>query len=147
MRYNTITTLAGSSTFTFNDATSDTGVMVPSRCSGMDGAPLRTNVEDKPGADGGLVFAPLLGPRLITLGGWFRVTSSGTESGYLSAQDTLIASLSSCLDSIRAADGTLTWVDGTGTHTLTVRLNNPLECPPESGGEFVKGFIFGLVAG
>lgn len=147
MRYSSITTLAGTTTFTFNHATADTGHVAPDRCSGMDGTgPLRTNVEDAPGADGGLVFAPLLGPRLITLGGMFRVTSSGTEAGYLAAADVLIAALSACLDSMRAANGTLTWVDGTGSHNLTVRMNTPLECPAEAAGGYVKGFIFGLVA-
>jgi hypothetical protein len=142
VRYNQITALSGSSTtVSFNAASGDTLLIDPAKCSGLDGTgPLRTNVENSPGASGGLVFAPLLGPRPFTLGGLVQITSSGTESGYISAADTLMASLTTCLGELAVAAGTLTW---TG-HTLSVVYNTELEFPTIFG--VVKGFQFGLIA-
>jgi hypothetical protein len=114
-----------------------------SNALGLDGAPIRAPMDNRPQAHGGLVHRFLLGPRHITFEGVFHVTSSGTEAGYVAARNTLITNLQNALNSIYAADGTLTWTPtGGSAQHLYVRHDQPLV----TSGGMLKQFLFGLVA-
>lgn len=140
MEYNAPCTLTvpGPVVITFNAATGDTYQLDPSKCSGLDQAPIRAPVDNKPGADGGIVFDFLKGPRRVTLGGEFL-----NRTGTASARNTLELALIAALDLILAADGTLAITQsGQSAKSLTVRC----EVPHSGSGGFQKQFLFGLVA-
>lgn len=121
MRYSTISAIGS---FTALSASStDYLHLIPSRCTGGADSPMRTIVESAPGQDGALIFPPLDDAQIITLAGDFVITSDGTESGYLTAQDTLLASLKSALDAMKAAPDDLVHSAG----TLSVWKYAPLE--------------------
>lgn len=121
MRYSTISAIGS---FTdLSSSSSDYLRLVPGRCSGGADAPLRTIVEAAPGQDGALIFPPLDDAQIITLAGDFVVRSDGSESGYLSAQDTLLTNLKAALDSMKAAPDDLVHSGG----TLSVWKYAPIE--------------------
>lgn len=131
----TLTTPGG--TIQFNTVAKPCYYMDASRCSGLDMAPVRVTVEDRPTADGGIVHRAWLGPRHITLGGQLVVDT-------LADRATLMANLETALLSILQADGTYSWSPVTGgTHTISgVRC----EIPVAYDGYLQKGYLFGLVA-
>jgi hypothetical protein len=128
----TLTTPGG--TLTFNPSSGD-GYYV-SNITGLDQAPIRAPIDDKPQTDGGIVHDFFKGPRHITIEGLVVASSA-------SARNTSTDSLVTALDSILRADGTWTWTpSGQSLKTLTVRCDVPVSFP----GAFLKRFIFGLVA-
>lgn len=130
----TLTTPGG--TITFNAATKPTYYNDASRCSGLDMAPVRATVEDKPTSDGGIVHNAYLGPRHITIGGQLVVDT-------LADRATLMDNLITALVSILRADGTYAWTPTTGgSRSISVRC----EVPVTYDGFFQKGYLFGLVA-
>jgi len=108
----------------------------PGRCT--DSPSLRTTVEDAPGADGVLVFPPLDGARILTIGGEIIIRSAGGESGYLAAIDMLYNSLASALASLKTAPDDLVHSGG----TLSVWLYSPLVPGWE---DLMQTVTFGLV--
>lgn len=136
MRYSSITAIGAFTALT--TASADCLLLDPSRCSGGGGASLRTTEEDAPGADGILWFPALDGAQIITLGGLLRITSSATESGYISAIGTLEASIQSALATIKTTPGTFTYSAG----SLSVALHSPYDSTWENGQ---KWCLFGLV--
>lgn len=136
----TLTTPAG--TITFNAASGDTYFHDPTACAGLDMAPIRSEVDDKPQTDGGIVHDSYFGARHVTLGGVLVVRSSATESGAEIARAALEASLEAKLTSIMRADGTYTWTEGGGSRSITVRCDQP--CVFTGGWQ--KTYLFGLVA-
>lgn len=136
MRYSSITAIGG---FTDLDPSADDWLRLdPARCSGGADAPLRTIVEDAPGADGALIFPPLDGAQIITLAGDIIVTSDGTEAGYFSALDAVLADLKSALDAMKAAPDDLVHSGG----TLSVWKYAPLDT---SFANNLQSVTFGLV--
>jgi len=137
----TLTTPA--STLTLNASSGDTYLLDPTLCSGLDMAPLRTPIDDKPQAHGGIVHNFWKGARHVTLSGLLYVVSASTDSGVAAARNTLEDGLVAALESILQADGTLQFTpSGGSSRSLTVRCDVPVTY---SGG-FVKNFVFGLVA-
>ena len=67
-------------TITFNSG-ADTYYL--QNVTGLDGAPIRAPIDNRPQAHGGLVHRALLGPRHITFDGMLLVTSAGDEAGYV----------------------------------------------------------------
>lgn len=111
MRYSTISQIG---TFTdLSTGSADYLKLDPGRCTGGDDAPMRTIVEPAPGLDGALIFPPLDDAQILTLGGDLVIRSAGDESGYLAAQDALLASLKAALDALKAAPGDLVHSAGT----------------------------------
>lgn len=111
MRYSTISQLG---TFTaFSSASADYLRLDPTRCTGGEDAPLRTNLEAIPGGDGVYVLPPFDDAQIITLAGDLIITSAVTDAGYFSAQDTLLASLKSALNALKSARGNLVHAGGT----------------------------------
>jgi hypothetical protein len=136
----TLTT--GGGTITLNAGTGDTYWNDPTQCAGLDMAPIRSTVDDKPQTDGGIVHPMFFGARHITLGGDLVVRSSGTEAGYLAARAALEQNLIAALTSIMNADGTYSWDDGGTTRTVTVRCDQQAVI----AGTWLKSYVFGLVA-
>lgn len=111
--------------------------------NGLDGAPIRAPIDNRPLTDGGLVRTFFLGPRQITISGFLNVNSSGTDVGYVTARNGMENTLMTALNSILRADGTLSWTPTGGSlRTLTVRNDEPVQF----NGGWQKQFIFGLVA-
>lgn len=130
-------------TITLNAASGDTYLVDPTQSSGLDMAPVRANVEDRPQTDGGLVHDAFLGAREITLSGVLYIVSATTEAGAVTARNTLADNLEAALFSILRADGTLQYTPtGGSSQTLTVRCDVACTFP----GGFFKQFIFGLAA-
>jgi hypothetical protein len=111
MRYSTITQIGAFTALTSSSA--DYLYLDPTKCTGGADAPLRTTVEPAPGLDGALILPPLDDAQIITLSGVLVITSAGTEPGYFTAIDTLLASLKSALDALKTAPGNLVSSDGT----------------------------------
>jgi hypothetical protein len=108
VRYSTINQLG---TFTAFDISSvDYLRLVPGRCTGGADADVRTTEEDAPGQHGVLVFPPLDGAQIITLSGDFSINSGGDP---FAANDTILASLRTALNLLRAAPGNLVHSGGT----------------------------------
>lgn len=123
---------------TFNAGTGDEYYLDPNRCSGLDGVGIRAPVDNKPQTDGGIVFPFYKTARHVVLAGLLL-----NRTGTAAARNTMEDNLRTALESILAADGTLTWTPSGGSlRTLTVRN----ELPFESNGGWLKSFSFGLVA-
>jgi len=136
MRYSTISQLG---TFTaFSPASADYLRLDPSACAGGEDAPVRTNLEQIPGGDGVYVLPPFDDAQIITLVGDLIITSSSTEAGYFSAQDTLLAALKSALNAAKSARVNL--VHGGGT--LHVWKYAPIESSYQGA---LKRVTFGVV--
>ncbi len=99
IRFGSVTAIGSFTALT--SSSTDYLSLTPSRC--VDTPTLRTTVEDAPGAPGVLVFPPLRGARILTFGGQVVIRSDGSDSGYYSAIDTLVASLESALAAMEGA--------------------------------------------
>lgn len=117
---------------------------------GLEGAPLRTPVDNAPQTDGGLVHPFFRGPRNIVVEGLFITESVGFPSdglACLQVQNEMEDELLNALESIVSEDGTLAWTPlGLSARELTVRTNVPLETTPAENYR-VRNFVFGLIAG
>lgn len=131
---------------TFNDTSGDT--YITTDIQGLDGAPIRSEVDDKPQTDGGIMFPAFLGPRHVTFEGFIGIRSQefGTnKAAYIAVMDYMEEAMIDALESIRpttypvSGAGTLYW---TG-HSLTVYHDSPVLF---RGDQFAKRFVFGLVA-
>lgn len=110
---------------------------------GLDGAPLRTPVDNAPQTHGGLVHPFFKGPRVITIEGALMIRSTRVGNAVRIIRNAMEADLFTALEAIIDADGTLAWTPaGEGARSLTVRNNLPLEFR----GIEVKTFTFGLIA-
>ncbi len=99
IRFGSVTAIGSFTALT--SSSTDYLSLTPSRC--VDSPSLRTTVEDQPGGPGVLVFPPLRGARILTFGGQVVIRSDGSDSGYYTAIDTLVASLETALASMEAA--------------------------------------------
>ena len=132
----TLTTPGG--VVTFNAGSGDEYLLDPAQCQGLDGATLRTPIDDKPQTDGGIVFPFYKTARHIILAGTL-VNRTGT----IAARNTMENTINTALNSILAADGTLGWTpSGGAAKTLTVRH----EIPFTTQGYWLKTFVLGLVS-
>lgn len=130
-------TVAG---LTFNATSGDT--YITTDIQGLDGAPIRAEIDDKPQADGGLVFPLLLGARHVTFEGFIGVRTENfgfDKAGYIAVINAFEAALIAGLESIRLSPGTLAW----DSNSLSVYYDSPVLF---RGDQFAKRFIFGLVA-
>lgn len=144
--YNAPATLTtGGGTITFNDATGDTGIHDAGNCTGLDQAPIRATIEDKPQAAGGIWQPFLSGPRRVVLAGEIVIRSAGDEAGYLGAVADWENALVAALVSTYAQDNaTYAWTASNGdTYTITVRCELPAVFTGDVPG---KRYQFGLVA-
>lgn len=106
--------------------------------AGLDGATMRSNVQNLPQRDGAYVFDTIRGARYPVLSGEIRVLST------LAARLTAMEQLTQYTDSIRRSDGTLRWTPtGLTERGCTVRL---LDAITITGQGVLKTFQVPLVA-
>jgi hypothetical protein len=142
----TVTLTTPGPSLTFNSTTGDTYALDADQETGLDGAPIRGPVDVSPQTDGGIVFPTFLGPRFVTLQGWFVIRSADPYrevTAYAAALETLEQNLLDALDAIRDIDGTLAW---SPAHSLTVRHTGDGNQARFRGKWPAKQFVFGLVA-
>lgn len=116
--------------FTINDETDgiDAPVLGESGVVGLDGGPIRRQVDPKGVTDGGLVHAAFFGPRLVTWKGKILIQSVDWEltPEYLAAVNTLMLTMTSGLEGILNSDFTLNWTPtGLGAHSLVLQYGMP----------------------
>lgn len=124
----------------FNDGSVPGYLHDPEVCAGLDGAPARATVEDKPVTDGGIWHRHFKGAREVTLGGWLRIESvddvAALEQDLLDACDSIFSD--------PTVTGTYSWTPSGGTeHSITVRCDI---LPTFSGPAHAKKYTLGLVA-
>lgn len=127
-------------TIVFNGAAAPTYLHDPGACSGLDGAPVRATIDDKPVTDGGIWHRFFKGAREVTLGGLLLVDS-------IADLHTLEADLLAACESIFSdptVTGTYEWTPtGSTLHSITVRCDI---LPAFSGPAYNKQYTLGLVA-
>lgn len=110
---------------------------------GLDGAPRRTPIDNRPQVHGGLVHPFFKGPRPFMVEGLLLIQSTSIGNSVRVIRNAMEETLRAGLDEIIQADGTWQWTPaGLGSRTLTVRNNVEVNI---IGREF-KTFTFGLVA-
>lgn len=137
----------------FNDAQIDQFNMLSgpdefyiTNITGLDGAPIRAPVDNRPQTDGGLVHPFFKGPRRITFEGALMIRSTKIQDEIRIIRNDMEALLIAALEDIKDADGTLSWTvqltGGPDARSLAVRN----EIPVEFSGIELKTFTFGLIA-
>lgn len=128
-------------TVALNSDTDDSIVLLPDECTGLGAAPVRIEIDDVPGGDGGLIIGDgLQRYRELTLTGLLVIRTSGD---YFQNQQALSDDLITACESIFAADGTLKGTPPGGSELeLTVRCT----IPPYPAGTLLKKVTFTLVA-
>lgn len=125
-------------TLTFNPGPGQDGYWLTD-VEGLDAPAERVQVDNRPGADGGIVFDGYDGPRFPTLTGYIRSFAS------LTTRRTFEDSMRAACRSIRRADGTLLWTPTGGVQRQTaVRLYQALQIT--SDASLIKTFAISLVA-
>lgn len=134
----TLTTPWG--TIDFNGDTPPAYLHDPGVCAGLDGAPARAVVEDKPVSDGGIWHRNFKGAREVTLGGLLRID---TPADAVSLEQDLLDACESIF-SDPSVTGTYAWTPtGSTAHSITVRCDI---LPTFSGPAHAKKYSLGLVA-
>ena len=112
---------------------------------GLDGlATLRTPQDNRPSADGGLVYTRYDGPREFALMGAIVVRSTRVPNSIMIVRNAKEKALRDAWNSCKTADSTLVWTPrGQSQITLTCRAHTP---PIDFDGIEWRTFIFGLVA-
>ena len=142
----TLSTGGGTIVFNNGNLNSYTDLFWITNGTGLDGAPLRTPIDNAPQADGGLIHTFWKGPRHVVIEGIFLIQSTHVMTSIRLARNSMAQSLLTALNSIYQADGTLSWTPAGGSlHTLTVRNDVPLNTV--YGDNYLSyNFSFGLVA-
>lgn len=145
----TLTTPSTDITFNDGDLRDGTDKYWIQIIHGLEGAPLRTPIDNSPQSDGGMVHPFFRGPRPVVIEGVFVTESVGFPGGGDACnqlQNEMEDDLLDALEAIVAADGTLAWTPaGLGARSLTVRCNQPLETTPGENYA-IRNFVFGLIA-
>ena len=141
----TLTTPQG--TIVFNDGTADQFYI--QNITGLGTAPIRAPIDDVPYGDGSIGHNFWKAGRHIQFEGVFLVTSVPPCPTLVGIWNSMEESLRVALESIAALTtdtGTLVWTPtGGSSHSLTVRHDQPMECPPDQNF-LVRNFTFGLFA-
>lgn len=120
---------------TGEDAIVDALVLAENGIVGLDGPPIRRQVQPRGKTDGGLVHTSYLAARTVAWSGKVLINSTDwtLSTEYLTAVNTLMDTVMAGLESIRNADWTLTWTPtGVATRSLVLRYGLP-------GGEIQFG--------
>lgn len=129
----------GTNDIVFNADTGDTWLIQD--LQGLDGAPIRREIEDNPQAPGKLLYPAFLDARIITFEGTLLIRSVEPEDidGYAAAQQALDDTASAYSDSSINTDRTLAWSGG----SIDVRSHLPYQSRPD-GRE--RKFIWVFIA-
>ena len=119
---------------------------------GLDGAPVRSQVDPKGQTHGGIVHPKFLGPRVITFEGEVHIQSvqwTSMSTSYLAAMNSLEAGVISALEGILNSSSTLSWTPtGLGARSISVTYGVPGE-EVQFEGPMLPGqrtFSFSLIA-
>lgn len=97
--------------------------------TGLDGAPVRSQVDNLGQTNGGIVFPKFLGPRVITFSGEVHIQSvSWTENNtaWMTAVNTLEAAVVSALEGILNSATSLSWTPtGLAARSISVTYGVP----------------------
>ena len=107
--------------------------------TGLDGRPIRAEIDPQGQSDGGIVHPKLYGPRIITFSGEVHIqtTTPADLTAYLTAMNTLEAAVISALEGQLNTEANLTWTP-TGGSGKTIACTYGIE-----GGEVqFSGAIF-----
>lgn len=114
--------------------------------NGLDGAPIRAPIDNKPQAFGGIIHPFFMGPRQITFEGVILIQSVPFGGACLAVRNQMEIDLRRVLENMMTQDGLLTWTPtGQAVHTLAIRYNVPIEYSPAENYA-IKAFTFGVVA-
>lgn len=114
--------------------------------AGLDGAPIRAQVDNAPQAHGGIVHTFWKGARHITMEGSILIQSVPWGGSCLNERNHMEEVLRAALESTLQANGTLSWTPtGQAARSLTVRNDVPVEYTPQEN-YLIMGFTFGLVS-
>lgn len=134
-----------------NDDTAgaDRLILGPDGVTGLDGAPVRSQVDPKGVTEGGIVFTKFLGPRIIVFKGFCQVQSvePAMNDPYFSALNALESGVVSALEGILNSASNLTWTPTGGSgKSISVTYGVPGQEIQFGGTMLEKTFQFGLIA-
>lgn len=119
--------------------------------TGLDGAPIRSQVDLLAVTNGGIVHTKYFGPRIITFTGEVHIQSvtDAMTTAYVTAMNTLEATVISALEGIRNTPSSLTWTPtGLSGRSISVTYGVPGQ-EIQFAGPMLPGartFTFSLVA-
>jgi hypothetical protein len=116
---------------------------------GLDGAPIRRQIDPQGQSDGGIVFTSFFGARIVTFTGIVAIVTVPSRDPTLvwTAINTLEASVISALESVRNSATNLTWTPTGGSgKTLSCMYGVPGGEIQFSGNMDDRKFTFQLVA-
>ena len=117
--------------------------------TGLDGAPIRSEIDDEGQGDGGIVHPKLYGPRIITFKGFCAIRSVVVErnTAYATALNTLEAAVISALSAQLNTPAALTWTPTGGSgKSISCTYGNQGGEIRFGGSHMEKTFEFTLVA-
>lgn len=117
--------------------------------SGLDGAPIRRQIDPQGQSDGGIVHTALYGARIITFSGTILIRTADltNKEDYVAAVNAVESAAISALESIRNSATTLSWTP-TGGSGKSISVKYGVEGGEISffGNMLDKRFSFSLVA-
>jgi hypothetical protein len=119
--------------------------------TGLDGAPVRRQVDPQGQGDGGIFFDALYGPRIVTFTGLVAIVSvvdpGGDPTGMWTAINSLESSVVSALQTQLNSPTNLSWTPtGGSAHTLSCYYGVPGGEIQFSGNMRERKFTFQLIA-
>ena len=117
--------------------------------TGLDGAPIRAEIDDQGQSDGGIVHPKFYAARIITFRGFCHIQSVPVElnTAYFTALNTLEASVVSALEGILNSASALTWTPTGGSpRSISVTYGTQGGEIQFGGNMLEKTFEFTLVA-
>lgn len=142
--------------FTINNATAGVDRLMTSfsngQITGLDGAPVRSQVDPFAGTSGSIVHTKLLGSRVITFAGEVHIQSvlwTSESTAFLTAMNTLEAAVITALEGILNTPSTLSWTPtGLSGRSISVTYGVP-GSEVQFSGPMVPGertFSFSLIS-
>ena len=114
---------------------------------GLDGAPIRRQIDPQGQSDGGIFFNAFFGPRIITFTGKVAIVTTADPLALWAAINTLESATISALESQRNSAANLTWTPTGGSgKTLSCYYGVPGGEIQFSGNLNDRKFTFQLVA-
>lgn len=116
---------------------------------GLDGAPIRKQIDPEGQSSGGIVHPAFFGPRIITFTGKILIRSqtSPGSTAYIGAVNAVIAAAKSALEAQLNSATTLSWTEtGGSAHSISCTYGTEGGEFQTSGNMLEKSFSFTLVA-
>lgn len=139
-------TVAG---LTINAATGDTLGVAEDGITGLDGRPIRRQIDPRGQADGGILHTARFGPRIIRFKTIVQIRSVPVKANdaYFAAINAVETAVIAALEAVLNSDTTLAWTPtGQSAQSLTVRYGVAGEEVRFPGTMMSKTCLFALVA-